>query len=166
MYLLGEICLDGFQLCCRILKQRLDLGDLSLGKLLVRDCLLLQKLLVCRKLLLGKLFICSNLILIQLAVRCKLLLARTLYLRNLPRDACLNLGHLRCHTVCQIIDLLRELCHDLVSFLLALHQNVLPLLGLAFPLVDNRLQFLYFILLRCKQILQLFRLLTKLVDLT
>ena len=29
MYLLGEICLDGFQLCCRILKQRLDLGDLS-----------------------------------------------------------------------------------------------------------------------------------------
>ena len=42
MYLLGEICLDGFQLCCRILKQRLDLGDLSLGKLLVRDCLLLQ----------------------------------------------------------------------------------------------------------------------------
>ena len=38
--------------------------------------------------------------------------------------------------------------------------------GLAFPLVDNRLQFLYFILLRCKQILQLFRLLTKLVDLT
>ena len=92
----SEICPDGSS-CAVAFSSAFDLGDLSLGKLLVRDCLLLQKLLVCRKLLLGKLFICSNQILIQLAVRCKLLLARTLYLRNLPEMLVSISGHLLSH---------------------------------------------------------------------